>query len=282
MEPLANEGQDRRPTAALSGPTVHTDTAPGMKRPIALAVGGALAAAACAENPPEPEVAAAESDWILPPVVLTAAVTGSTLTVAGQASPLGRVVLSAPGGRAFAAGADAEGRFRLVAPRPTTDTLFIVEAQVGQARYPAPYRLLVAGRADGPIALLSVGAPTVRLDPGPALDAVDSDGQGAILTGRAAAGAGVNVTAGVQRSVVVGANGRWSVSPPSLPDQVQVDGQAFEPSFASGGGDDRLTPAGAGWSLRWSTPGGARQSTWFPARSSSSRLGQTSTDTPAD
>jgi len=236
-----------------------------MKRRIVLVTTLGLGLTACGSEPPASGNATAEKAWITPPTIATADVEGSSLILTGTASPLGRVVLVTPGARVFAAAADEVGRFRLIAPRPDTDTLFTVEVQAGQARYPSPGRLLVSGAPDGPIAFLSPGAPTRRFDPAPALDSVDSDGRAIFLNGRAAALSTVIVTAGVQRPVVAGEDGRWSVSPVGQPAVVEVDGQPFA-TRTELLGEEGLTRDAAGWRLVWAMPGGARQATWFPAR----------------
>jgi hypothetical protein len=236
-----------------------------MKRSIVLLMTAGLSVAACGDDAPGPAASNAEKAWVTPPVIETAEIRGASLVIGGAASPSGRIVLVAPGGQVFAAAADERGRFSLVTPRPNADTLFTAEVQVGQARYPAPGRLLVSSALGGPIAFVSAGAPTRRFDPAPALDAVDSDGRATFLSGRGRASAVVTVTAGVQRPIEVGADGRWSAAPVGLPSVVVVDGQSFVPSVGVEG-EDGLSATPGGWRLIWTAPGGARQATWFPAR----------------
>ncbi|MEQ7155406.1 hypothetical protein [Brevundimonas aurifodinae] len=235
-----------------------------MKRSIVLLITAGLSVAACGDDAPGPAASNAEKAWVTPPVIETAEIQGSSLVIGGAASPSGRIVLVAPGGRVFAAAADNRGRFSLVTPKPAADTLFTAEVQVGQARYPAPGRLLVSAGPGGPIAFVSAGAPTRRFDPAPVLDAVDSDGRATFLSGRGRASAVVTVTAGVQRPIEVGADGRWSAAPAGLPSVVVVDGQSFVPSIGAEG-EDGLSATPGGWRLIWTAPGGARQATWFPA-----------------
>jgi hypothetical protein len=236
-----------------------------MKRRITLVATLCLGLAACGSEAPVSASSGAEKAWITPPTIETAMIEGGSLTLTGTASPSGRVVLATPTGQVFAAAADETGRFRLVTPRPVADTLFTAEVQTGQARYPAPGRLLVSGTAGGPIAFVSAGAPTRRFDPAPGLDAVDSDGRAVFLSGRAAASTTVTITAGVQRPVAVGEDGRWSVAPAGLPDVIQIDGRAFEPQIDLGGPDGLVATTG-GWRLVWTAAGGARQVAWFPGR----------------
>lgn len=240
-----------------------------MKRPIASTLGlvAVLSLSACGQPTLPAEKAAHETGWIMPPVVDAVAASGRELVVTGQAAPLGRVVVMAGSDLAYAVGADAEGRFSLRVPRPAQDTLFTVEARLGQVGYPAPYRLLIGASPDAPIALLAPGAPTRRLDPGPALDAVDSDGRAAFLSGRAEPGRSVLVRGLAERTAVADGQGRWRMAGAgdgSL--QITVDGVAYSPMPVGAQAADGLERAGNGWRIAWTSPGGGRQSTWFPDR----------------
>ncbi len=241
-----------------------------MKRPIAKAVflAAALAGSGCGQGAtPQTGGAPADNGWIMPPIIEAVAAVGSDLVFSGRASPLGRVVIGGPGGQAYAVGADREGRFDLRVPRPAQDTLFTVEARAGQRGYPAPYRLLVGANASGPIGLVSVGAATKRLDAAGPLDAVDSDGSARLLSGRAAPRAAVLVDSGQTRSVSTGTDGRWMLSLPSAGlTPLRVGASAYVPPNGQAMEEGRLERSGAGWRITWSTPAGARQTTWFPDR----------------
>ena len=241
-----------------------------MKRPIAATLPASLTAlvalivSACSEPAQPAAEATQETGWVMPPEIDEVASTGRELIVRGEASPLGRVVVSGAGGLAYAVGADAEGRFELRVPRPGRDTLFLVEARVGEAGFPAPYRLLIGADPLAPIALLAIGAHTQRLDSGPGLDAVDSDGRAAFVSGRAPAGAEVVIEGSVQRRVTADRQGRWRLAGSgdgTTP--ISVDGRTYAPT-PGGTTPDTLQRARAGWSIAWSSPGGGRQSTWFP------------------
>ena len=244
-----------------------------MKRPIATTLAaavlasGVLTVSACVERAhPEAETTQ-ESGWVMPPEIDAVASSGRELIVRGQAAPLERVVVSGAGGLAYAVGADTEGRFELRVPRPVQDTLFLVEARVGQAGFPAPYRLLIGADPSAPIALLAIGAPTQRLDAGSGLGAVDTDGRAAFLSGRAAAGTEVVIEGSARRTVTADAQGRWSLAGAgdgSTP--IAVDGLAYAPSPGGATTPGILRRAGAGWSIAWSSPGGGDQATWFPDR----------------
>lgn len=241
-----------------------------MKRPIALVLIAAalVAPGACRERlSPEAQAVPEPDGWVMTPEIDAVVAAGEELDIRGRAAPLGRVAVGDPGGQTHAAAADTGGRFDLRIPRPRRDTLFVVEARAGQSSHPAPYRLLIAAAPAGPAALVSIGAPTRRLDPGPSLDSVDSDGRASFLSGRAPAGSAVDVGAGLAPGVQAAADGRWSVAITGgdiAP--VAVGGTLFAPPSGPAGVDGVLERAGAGWRISWSAPGGARQTTWFPDR----------------
>lgn len=245
-----------------------------MKRPIAstLAAAAALLVAACGEQAAPQAEATPESGWVMSPEIDAVASDGRELIVRGHAAPLGRVVVSGAGGLAYAVGADAEGVFELRVPRPAKDTLFVVEARVGQEGFPAPYRLLIGADPQAPIALLAVGAPTQRLDGGVGLDAVDTDGRAALVSGRAAPETEVTIEGSVQRTVTADAAGRWRLAGSgdgSTP--IRVGGVAYSPAPGGASQPDTLERAGVGWRIAWAGQGGGRQSTWFPDRPATNR-----------
>lgn len=240
-----------------------------MKRPIAhVLIVAALAAPAACREPPVPETRSVPqpNDWIMPPQIDAVVANGRDLTVRGLSAPLGRVAVGDPGGQAYAVAADSEGRFEVRIPRPERDTLFVVEARAGQLSYPAPYRLMVAADPRGPIGLLSIGAPSRRFDPGPSLDAVDSDGRSVFLSGRASAGSAITVDAGQVMRVVTAPDGRWSVAVTAAVVSAEVAGIVYVPPSGPAAGEGRLDRALDGWRISWSAPDGARQTTWFPDR----------------
>lgn len=254
-----------------------------MKRPIAstLILAAALLAGACGEQAaPKAADAPVEGGWVMPPIVDAVTAAGGDLRLQGRAGPLGRVVISGPGGRAYAAAADVEGRFDLPIPRPVKDTVFVVEARSGQLSYPAAYRLLVSAAPNGPMGLLSIGAPTRRLDPGQGLDAVDSDGTAVFLSGRAAPDAMVQIDLGGPRTATTDAQGRWTLAASGSGGAVRVGDQTYAAPTGPGAVDGVLERAGAGWRITWASPGGARQTTWFPDRRPSGNLSVTNSVQP--
>lgn len=245
-----------------------------MKRPIASTLVGmaALATAGCGEQAAPQAEAAPESGWVMSPEIDTVATDGRELIVRGHAAPRGRVVVSGAGDLAYAVGADDAGVFELRVPRPARDTLFVVEARVGQEGFPAPYRLLIGADPHAPIALLAVGAPTQRLDGGMGLDAVDTDGRAALVSGRAPPDTEVVIEGSVERTAKADEAGRWRLAGSgdgTTP--IRVGGVGYSPQPGGASQSDVLQRAGGGWRIAWSTPGGGRQSTWFPDRMVTSR-----------
>lgn len=237
-----------------------------------LCAASALAIVGCAEQAAPQAEAAPQSDWVMSPEIDAVASDGRELLVRGHASPLGRVVVSGAGDLAYAVGADDQGAFELRVPRPARDTLFVVEARVGQEGFPAPYRLLIGADAQAPVALLEIGAPTRRLDGGLGLDAVDTDGQAALVSGRAAANSEVQVGGGAERIARADATGRWRLAQSgdgTAP--IQVGGVSYAPAPGPSVQPDTLERAGAGWRIAWTTHGGGRQWTWFPDRADTNR-----------
>lgn len=239
-----------------------------MKRPIAIVLCGlALAQALSGCSSPAPSAATERADdggWVATPRVETVTVQPPSIIVRGQAAPSARVVLTAPGGQAYAVGASEDGGFELRLPTPAADVVFEVESRVGQERFPSVERLLVGAEGQGPIALLAIGAPTRRLDAAPALDAVDTDGRAGFVSGRAAAKSPVSVIADRQMETTTGSSGRWSFPVGAGPASVVIGDAIFRPVLGAPGDMDRLVRAGDGWVIAWQAADGARQTTWFP------------------
>jgi len=245
----------------------------GMTRPIVvlMLVMVLSAAASCGRDPQGSAVAGLEAaGWVKAPVIDSAKRATAGLMVSGQASPGSRIVIKGDRGTAFAVGTGEDGRFDLLVPSPQTDTLYVVEVQAGEDAVPAAARLLVAGDPAGPVALISPGSPTKRLDPGAGLDVVDSDRRTRVASGRAAAGQRVAIVIDGGEVITVTANetGRWSLnlgpirSPAST---ITVDGltHVFPGESGPDAPIDRLMPAGGGTILRWRLSDTAEQNSWF-------------------
>ena len=248
----------------------------GMTRPIVMLVLATVLAtmASCGQAPQDSPVADVKAEgWVEAPVIDRARRDAGGLRVSGLASPGSRIVIRGDARAAFAVGTGEDGRFDLLVPAPQTDTLYVVEIQAGEDVVPAAARLLVAGDPAGPVALISAGAATVRLDPGTGLDVIDSDGRTRIVSGRAAAGRRVAITVDGEDSVTVTANaaGRWMLNlgasgPAAF--ILSVDGvtHAYSGAAKPDVPLDRLMPDGNGVTLIWSLSDTARQSSWFPGR----------------
>ncbi|MDY6923498.1 MAG: hypothetical protein SWI22_05990 [Pseudomonadota bacterium] len=219
--------------------------------------------------PDQTRAAAQAAAWTRPPVIARVVRSGSALVVSGVAEPEGRVVLRSDQGEAFAASADARGRFEIRLPAPPGHLLLRPEVQVGQDAALSPDQLLILAGGQGPVAVLRPGAPTRRLDAAPPLGAVDSDSGMRLASGQVAPGtAGVEVGSDSESvQVAPDASGRWSVMLPPYdgPDEIRVAGRSFVwPGEAASSRGLTVDQAGSGWRVAWSGPGGARQSTWLP------------------
>lgn len=244
-----------------------------MKRAISMMAAAALATvlAGCSPAPAgnTDETPRAPGDWARPPLIERVSRQGDELLVSGVAEPGGRVVLRSETGSAYAASADANGRFEIHVAAKAGHLLLRPETQVGQDAAPSPDRLLILAGGDGPMALLRFGGPARRLDAAPALGAVDSDGRMRLASGVTAEGtAQVDVISdGQTLRVTPGSDGRWSLMLPmtSAPDGIEVAGRIFAwPGEAPGGESLSVEQGAAGWRVGWSGAGGGRQSTWLP------------------
>lgn len=232
---------------------------------------GVVCLAACTPvSPRKTETpAVAGSGWARPPVIEAVRRAPSGLVFSGMAEPGARVVLRSDSGTAYAAVANAAGRFNIQMVTPAGDTVFRTETQVGQDAAPSADRLLILAGGRGPIAIIRSGGPTRRLDSAPGLGAIDSDGRLRLASGRTAdPDRPVQVVFGSETMPVTPeADGRWSLvmGPPSGADQVRVDGVPFDwPGEAASGDALIVERAGRGWRVGWNGPAGARQSTWLP------------------
>ncbi|MBJ7484371.1 hypothetical protein [Brevundimonas sp.] len=207
--------------------------------------------------------------WVMTPQVEGAERRNGGLMLVGQAAPDGRVVVRGPGGVAYATSADATGHFALRIDIPGEAALFVVETQSGQEATPAPYRLLVSPDAEGPVALLTTGGPSVRLDSAGPLAVIDGDGQTVLASGRAQPGAMTAVSTGgasIERQAQ--ADGRWVLPLTQGASELTVGGRRYVvPSLSVGEQGALSVRRGAGGRLvSWTTPGGAVQASWFPDR----------------
>jgi hypothetical protein len=239
-----------------------------------MAVLAAALAAVMTACSPAPARETRESEtptgWTRPPEIEAVRRAQASLIFSGRAEPDARVVLRNDQGVAYAAAADADGRFEIRMAAPDASLLLRPETQVGQDAVASPDRLLIVEGGRGPIAVLRAGGPTRRLDGGPVLGAVDSDGRSLLASGQARAASGriEVVAAGETGQVDTDAQGRWSLmlGSASAGDSIRVGGRdfAWPGPGASGAAALQVERAGAGWRVGWIGPAGARQWTWLP------------------
>lgn len=220
-------------------------------------------------DPETPRARAAADGWTRPPTIQSVRRAQTGLIFVGQSEPGARIVLRSDSGPAHAASADTQGRFEIRMASPAADLLLRPETQIGQEAAPSPERLLIVAGPRGPVAMLTAGGATRRLDLAPALGAVDSDGRLRLASGNATPGGPpIELQAGDEIGrVTTDAGGRWSiVLPPSTgPEEIRVGGRTYIwPGERQGEAAFQVERAGAGWRVVWSGPGGGRQTTWLP------------------
>lgn len=237
------------------------------RRIIAMGIVSALVSACTAggEDAARQEGAPETSAWVRPPQIDGAIREGEMLVVRGAAGADARVVLRGADGAAVAVGADKAGRFELRIPAPSGDLRLTPEVQVGEDAAASPETLVVI--KGGPIVLIAAGEPTVRLDGRGALDAVDSDGQAILVSGRASGEPPIVTMNGQRVRILTEQNGEWRATRPgAAAASISVGGRAFD--FPGVGAQSDFTPvrAGEGWRLTWPTGPSGRQTTWLPDR----------------
>jgi len=207
--------------------------------------------------------------WVRTPAIRSAAHGPHSLILTGEAEPGARVVLRTDGGQAYAAAADSAGRFEIRMAPPAGHLLLRPEVQQGQDAILSPEILLVIDGGRGPVVLLRAGGAARRLDAGPALGAIDSDGR--VMTASGATGSGplprVQLSDGPAAPTAGGPDGRWTALLGSSPGAatVRIGSAAFEwPGDAPRGEALSVERAGAGWRVGWAGPAGAWQTTWLP------------------
>lgn len=240
----------------------------GLRLSLSLALATALSACSPPENDAEGDAAEVQdADWMATPRITSVIPQGDGgVLVRGEAAPGARVILGGADGSAVAAGADAQGRFELHVGPSAVGQVLTPEIQIGQATTPGPQRLLVFGEAERSAALLTDGGASLRLTPGPVLDALDGDGRGLVASGHAAPGQKVVVrSGGGSAQAVADSRGRWVVAVAGAGDQasdIEVGGTTFH--YPGPGPAGRVERAGEGWRTTRQLSGAARQTTWLP------------------
>lgn len=245
-----------------------------MKRPIAAMFCLSLATlGACGESGPEQaEPAASQSSWATPPVIVAVESGADGVLISGRATPASRVRLTAAEGAAHGASADAEGRFQVRVP--TAETARLVQPSILRTGEIVPgegWLFLPPGRDDR-AALLRPGAAAVRFNDA-MVGAVDYDGGGVLVSGRAAPGVEVRVTVdgSPAGAALAGGDGRYVVRLPPTPAGLHViratSGQATSAVSirleTPEGATFRATTTDSGWRVIWPLPGGGAQATWI-------------------
>ena len=137
-----------------------------MKRRIVVAWAGVALALAGCSAPVERnkgEEARQDGGWTASPRISAVVRQGAGLIVRGDAPPGARVVLRGDQDVAFAAGADAAGRFELRVGALPSAMLLTPEVQIGQFPAPGPERLVLASDGGDLAALLIEGGASRRL-----------------------------------------------------------------------------------------------------------------------
>ena len=237
--------------------------------PISLMLALAVAGCGPSEDGRTVPSAQTQTDWIISPLISSVETTPGGLIFRGQGQPGGRIVLRGADRIAFAAVADASGRFEIRMAGTRGSLLLVPEAQVGQDAAPSPQRVLIIDGGRGPIVLLKPGSASRRLDAAPVLAAVDADSRGLLISGQAEPGAPVRIETSDRPALTMtaGTDGRWTASlDGSGPRVVRVNEQSF--TYPGAAPDTERVPvrAGAGWRVRWEMADGATQGVWLPDR----------------
>lgn len=254
----------------------------GFKSPI-FAVGLAFAVlAACGPKAPGTRVKAdkpdsAEAGYIAPPTLDGVRRAGGGVVLSGRGAPNADLRLGSPTGEVVMGKVDAGGQWRVTVPGEPGVRLFgLSTIREGRTVQAEGYVMVAEG---GEVALLRAGAGARRLAPGsssPRILTVDVDREGgAVVSGMAAPGAGLNVR--VDRITRGGDHaddsGRFSISLSGLLSSgvhdVQVAGEggetavtiAISPAAPLVYGPVRADRTPIGWRVDWMTPGGGVQTT---------------------
>jgi hypothetical protein len=231
---------------------------------------------------PAPPASGQEAGYVRAPQLTGAERTpAGGVNLTGQSDPLDRIRLSAPGGAAYGATADAKGRWTILVPPAEPVRLFgLSEVLAGRsvqsegyiALPPAPGQTAVVLRA-GVGALTLGGAPAH-----PRITTVDCDAAGgAVISGLARPGAALHllVDGGVAADARADGDGRFSVAlaaalkagdheamAQSGADSARVQFRVDAPQPITGlpFRGQRLADR---WRLDWITPGGGVQTTYI-------------------
>jgi hypothetical protein len=201
------------------------------------------------------------------------------LSLSGRATPSSQVRLASPAGARLETTADGQGDWRTPLGPVSEPALYGLSAETAGRRVQAEgYVAILPG---GPtVALLRAGGGAQVLDggkPGLRLLAVDTDSGGATVVSGLAGSSGAPVRVLVDGQVAIeasaAADGRFSLTlPKALPPgphhiQALTAKAAVAAAITVGpiaplaDGPYRITPAGGGWKVDWTTPGEGLQTT---------------------
>jgi hypothetical protein len=223
------------------------------------------------------EQATPQAGYLKPPRLVSATLQGQAVTLSGEAAPLSSVRLGAPTGEALTGKADANGRWRLVAPQAAEPRLYGLSMTLDGRTVQAEGYLMITPA--GSAVLLRAGAGALVLgqsSPSPRMLAIDYDRSGGgVIAGVAAPGAGlgVRVDRATRGEGKAGEDGRFSISLNQAleagPRTIQVAGEGGEQQIVvevsapqpPSGGPVRSTHTPQGWRVDWMTPAGGVQTT---------------------
>lgn len=213
-----------------------------------------------------------DDGWTTPPRIEAVSLNGRQAVIAGAASPEARVVLRGDGGEIYAVNADNSGRFELSVSMDNPSLVLIPEVQQGQDAIKGPQRLVIVAEA-GLAVIQTDGGGSQRLTPGPALDAIDSDGRALVASGRGVAGETVRISVPghFETAVKVGDDLRWSTGLTGVGGQgfaLNVNSQVFAypgpGALLKGDENQRFEVYGSGWRITRRIGDRAFLASWFP------------------
>jgi hypothetical protein len=213
-----------------------------------------------------------EDGWTKVPRIEGVRLSGRQAVIIGTSGPEDRVILRGDEGETYAVGADTKGHFELALTLSDESVVLVPEVQQGQNGVKGPQRLVIL--SDVALAVIQTdGGGSQRLTPGPALDAIDNDGQVMVASGRGQAGDLVRISVADRftAEVKVGDDRRWSTGLPGVPNRafgLRVNNQTFDYPGPGGGLEDEqnqeLEMVNEGWRLTRRLGGRAFLTSWFP------------------
>lgn len=206
------------------------------------------------------------------PQIETVELSGRQAVITGSAAASARVLLRGDEGETYAVVVDDRGHFDLSITLPDDSVVLTPEVQQGQDTVKGPQRLVILPDA-GLAVIQTDGGGSQRLTPAPLLDAIDSDGQAIVASGRGRPGDVVRilVPGRYETTVKVGDDRRWSTGLAGMQDQgftLVVNDRTFAYPGAEAGLDkekvNRIEEVEGGWRLTRRLGRQAFMTSWFP------------------